>query len=102
MTLSITAEPTSLEVNADGVIRVGGKRVTLGTVVAAFNQGATPEEIVFQYPSLQRRDVYVAIAYYLRHQQDVGVYLQQRQQRASEIRQQNEAAIRSQRYNRLN
>ncbi len=97
MTLSITVEPMPLEVNADGVVRVGGTRVTLDTVVAAFNQGATPEEIVFQYPSLQLRDVYAAIAYYLRHQQDVGVYLQQRQQRASEIRQQNEAAIRSQR-----
>jgi uncharacterized protein (DUF433 family) len=84
-------------VNTDGVVRVGGTRVTLDTVVAAFNQGATAQEIVFQYPSSQLRDVYAAIAYYLRHQQDVGVYLQQRQQRASEISQQDEAAIRGQR-----
>ena len=91
MTLSFTVEPMPLEVNADGVVRVGGTRVTLDTVVAAFNQGATAEEIVFQYPSLQLADVYAAISYYLRHQQEVEVYLQQRQQRASEIRRQNEA-----------
>jgi len=91
MTFSITAEPMPLEVNADGVVRVGGTRVTLDTLVAPFNQGATPEEIVFRYPSLQLADVYAAIGYYLRHQQEVEVYLQQRQQRASEIRQQNEA-----------
>ena len=91
MTLSITVEPMPLEVNADGVVRVGGTRVTLDTVVAAFNQGATAEEIVFQYSSLQLADVYAAISYYLRHQQEVEAYLQQRQQRASEIRWQNEA-----------
>jgi uncharacterized protein (DUF433 family) len=91
MTLSITAEPIPLEVNADGVVRVGGTRVTLDTVVAVFNQGATPEEIVFQYPSLQLADVYAVISFYLRHQQDVEVYLKQRQQRSKEIRRQNEA-----------
>ncbi len=96
MIFSIKAEPMPLEVNADGVVRVGGTRVTLDTVVAAFNQGATAEEIVFQYPSLQLADVYAAISYYLRHQQEVEVYLQQRQQRASEIRRQNEAKFDSQ------
>ena len=91
MNFLIKVEPMPLEVNADGVVRVGGTRVTLDTVVAAFNQGATAEEILFQYPSLQLADVYAAISYYLRHQQEVEVYLQQRQQRASEIRRQNEA-----------
>ncbi len=40
--------------------------------------------------------MYAVISFYLRHQQDVEVYLQQRQQRASEIRQQNEAKFDSQ------
>ncbi|MFE1748499.1 DUF433 domain-containing protein [Coleofasciculus sp. H7-2] len=91
MALSITSEPIPLEVNAEGLVRVGGTRVTLDTVVAAFNSGATAEEIVFQYPSLQLADVYAVISYYLRHRQEVEVYLQQRQKRASEIRKQNEA-----------
>ncbi|GAB1537684.1 hypothetical protein NUACC21_03340 [Scytonema sp. NUACC21] len=90
MTLSITTEPLPLQINADGVVQVSGTRVTLDTVVAAFNQGATAEEIVFQYPSLQLADVYAVISYYLRHQQDVEAYLQQRQQRAHEIRKLNE------------
>ena len=91
MNFLIKVEPMPLEVNADGVVRVGGTRVTLDTVVAAFNQGATAEEILFQYPSLQLADVYAVISYYLRHQQDVEAYLHQRQQRASEICKLNEA-----------
>ncbi len=52
MTLSIAAEPVPLNAGEDGVIRVAGTRVTLDTVVTAFQQGATPEEIVQQYDSL--------------------------------------------------
>lgn len=91
MQIPITAESVPLALNADGVVRVGKTRVTLDTVVASFNQGATAEEIVFQYPSLQLADVYGVIAYYLRHRQDVEVYLQHRQQTASEIRRANQA-----------
>ncbi|MBW4605799.1 MAG: DUF433 domain-containing protein [Hassallia sp. WJT32-NPBG1] len=91
MTLSLITEPLPLQLNPDGVVRVGATRVTLDTVVAAFKQGSTAEEIVFQYSSLQLADVYAVISYYLRHQQDVEAYLQQRQQRASEIRKLNEA-----------
>ena len=53
MALSITPEPMPLMTDQDGVVRVGGTRVTLDTIVMAFNQGATAEEIVLQYPSLQ-------------------------------------------------
>lgn len=91
MTLSLITEPLPLQLNPDGVVRVGATRITLDTVVAAFNQGSTAEEIVFQYSSLQLADVYAVISYYLRHQQDVEAYLQQRQQRSSEIRKLNEA-----------
>lgn len=31
--------------DADGVVRVGGTRVTLDTIVFAFEEGATAEEI---------------------------------------------------------
>ena len=50
MTLAISIEPAPLAVDADGVVRVGGTRVTLDTVVASFNEGATAGEIGFQYP----------------------------------------------------
>jgi len=91
MTLVITTEPISLETDADGVVRVGGTRVTLDTIVAAFNDGATAEEIVHQYPSLHLADVYAVISYYLRQRSEVEAYLRQRRQQAAYIRKQNEA-----------
>lgn len=90
MVIAITTEPLPLAVNPDGVVQVGGTRVTLDTLVASFNQGATAEEIVFQYPSLQLADVYAVISYYLRHRQEVEEYLQQRQQQARHTRKINE------------
>ena len=86
MPLEIVAEPAPLETDADGVVRVGKTRVTLDTVVAVFKQGTTAEEIVYRYPSLKLADVYAAIAFYLKHQQDVEAYLEQRQQQAQEVR----------------
>jgi uncharacterized protein (DUF433 family) len=91
MELEITAPPLPLQTDVDGVVRVGGTRVTLDTVVAAFNDGATAEEIVHQYPSLHLADVYAVIGYYLRQRSEVEAYLRQRQQQADGIRQQNEA-----------
>jgi len=91
MSLTISDEPVPLEINEDGVVRVNGTRVTLDTIVAAFNEGATAEEIVYQYPSLNLTDVYMVISYYLRHRSEVEKYLRQRHQEATFIRQQNEA-----------
>lgn len=91
MILAIVAEPAPLQANEDGVILVGKTRVTLDTVVAVFNQGATAEEIVYRYPSLNLADVYATIAFYLKHQSEVGAYLQQRRQQAQEIRVMNQA-----------
>ena len=91
MALVIAAEPIPLETDADGVVRVRGTRVTLDTIVIAFNEGATAEEIVHQYPSLQLAEVYAVISYYLRRRSDVEAYLRQRQQQADEIRKQNES-----------
>ena len=79
-----------LATDADGVVRIGGTRVTLDTVVAAFDDGATAEEIVHQYPALQLADVYAVITYYLRQRPEVEVYLRQRRQQANDSRQQNE------------
>jgi uncharacterized protein (DUF433 family) len=89
--LVIAAKPIPLEADASGVVRVSGTRVTLDTVVAAFKEGATAEEIVYQYPSLDLADVYAVIAYYLQRRPQVEVYLRQRQEQADEVQKQNEA-----------
>ena len=52
MTMQIEALPMPLRVDDDGVVRVGHTRVTLDTVVVAYLDGASPEEIVNRYPSI--------------------------------------------------
>jgi uncharacterized protein (DUF433 family) len=86
MALEMTSTPLPLATDADGVIRVGGTRVTLDTVISAFRRGATAEEIVQQYPSLDLADVYATLGYYLRHHAAIESYLQQRQDQARLIR----------------
>lgn len=67
-----------LSIDADHVIRVGRTRVTLDTVIAAFLNGATAEEISQDYSSLDLADVYVVIGFYLRHKTIVDHYIDQR------------------------
>ncbi|MBM4032524.1 MAG: DUF433 domain-containing protein [Planctomycetes bacterium] len=86
MAFPIAQEPVPLAADADGVVRVGGTRVTLDTVVAAFLEGATAEEIVSQYPSLDLADAYAAISYYLRHRCEVEAYLRERAEQAEAAR----------------
>ncbi|MGA2133954.1 MAG: DUF433 domain-containing protein [Bryobacteraceae bacterium] len=47
-----TIETIPMVTGDDGVIRVSGTRVTLDSILLAFNDGATPEEIAEQYPFL--------------------------------------------------
>jgi uncharacterized protein (DUF433 family) len=90
MSLTIATEITPLETDADGVVRVGKTRVTLDTIIAAFQEGATAEEIAQQYLSVDLADVDSVISHYLRWQPDVEAYLRQRQQQSEQVRKQNE------------
>jgi uncharacterized protein (DUF433 family) len=93
MSLMVSPDPVPLEADQDGVMRVGSTRVTLDTVVAAFREGATAEEITQQYPSLGLADVYAVIGYYLRHRPEVDDYLQGQRGRANEVRATDEASF---------
>jgi uncharacterized protein (DUF433 family) len=86
MELSIIKAPLPLKKDAYGVVRVGGTRITLETVITTFKNGATCEEIVYQYPSLKLADVYMVISYYLRNQEEVEDYLAEHQEKAKHIR----------------
>jgi uncharacterized protein (DUF433 family) len=90
MTLPIANEPVPLRTDPDGVARVGNTRVTLATVVGAFLDGASAEEIACQYPSLELADVYAVIAYYLRKQAEVDADLRQQQEQVNAVKRQNE------------
>jgi uncharacterized protein (DUF433 family) len=85
-----TVETIPMALGADGVIRIGGTRVTLDTLVAAFRDGATPEEIAHQYPSAALGDIYEVIGYALRHPETVEAYLIQRAAVAVSVRAENE------------
>jgi hypothetical protein len=63
--------------------------IHLDTVVAAFSDGATAEEIAQQYPSLNLADVYYVIGYYVRRPSQVEAYLQQRKAQIEDMRKQN-------------
>lgn len=84
--LTLEAIPLPLRMDADGTVRVGGTRVTLDTVVTAFEQGNTAEDIARQYPSLRLADIYAVISYYLHHREAVAAYLGQRRQEAEALR----------------
>jgi uncharacterized protein (DUF433 family) len=75
----------------DGVIRIGSTRVRLDTVVYAFNEGYTAEEIVAQYPALDLTEVYAVIAYYLGNKTAVDRYVAERADKAESIRREIEA-----------
>jgi hypothetical protein len=62
----------------------------LDTVIGAFADGATAEEIVQQYPTLSLADVYQVIAYYLRQPSDVDAYLRQRKHDGEGVKKRNE------------
>src|SRR5713101_7027240 len=76
--MAAVVEAIPLTKDAHGVYRVGGTRVTLDLVVRAFNRGATAEEIVQKYDSLQLPDVYQVIGYYLKHADELAEYFELR------------------------
>ena len=76
---------------ADGLIRVSGTRVTLDSILLAFSDGATPEEIAQQYPTVPLADIYPLIGYCLRHAAEMEEYLCKRQRESHEVQRQNEA-----------
>ncbi len=88
---SLVARPAPLHMDKDGVIRVGGTRVTLDTVIGAYHNGCVPEEIHFKYPSLKVDDIYAVITYYQWHKGAVDRYLEVRRQQADQMQQENEA-----------
>jgi uncharacterized protein (DUF433 family) len=93
MALFVSAEPIPLKLDEHGTFRVANTRVTLDSVIAAFQNGATAEEISLQYPTLKLADIYAVITYYLRHPEEVEAYLIEQQIAADEVRKKIETKI---------
>lgn len=80
-----------LRTDKDGVIRVGDTRVTLTTIVARHQAGDSPEDIHRGFPTVALSDIYVVIAYYLAHREDVDEYIRQVESEGEVIRHKFEA-----------
>ncbi len=67
MSLAAPTAPSPLRTDEASVIRIGASRVMLERVVHAFDAGASAEEIVATYPTLELGDVYATIALILKY-----------------------------------
>jgi uncharacterized protein (DUF433 family) len=69
MSQAINEVPLSMD--EAGVLRLAGTRVSLDSVIYAFEEGATSEEIVQQYPTLDLAAIYSVLSYYLQNRAEV-------------------------------
>jgi uncharacterized protein (DUF433 family) len=62
----------------DGGYYVAGTRISLDSVVYAFNRGDSPDSILEEFPLLDKVSrVYGAIAFYLDHKPGIDKYLEE-------------------------
>lgn len=85
MPFVIHSEAPPLRVDESGAVRVGNTRVLFVLVVQAFQNGATPEDIVRTFETLNLADTYAVVSYYLRHQAEVEELLAEYDREAEEV-----------------
>ena len=54
---------------------IKGTRISLDSIVHAFNRGAAPESIKNSFPLLSLEQIYGAITFYLSQEQEIDAYL---------------------------
>jgi uncharacterized protein (DUF433 family) len=91
MTVVVSTSEIKLTKTEAGVFRIGDTRVSLDSVIIAFNQGSAPEEIVYDFDSLTLSEVYATISYYLQNQKEVDSYLADRANQNEQVRETVEA-----------
>ena len=84
--MSQASATVPLSTDEAGVLRVAGTRVSLDSVIHAFNDGATPEEIAQDFPTLELSAIYALVGYYLQNRAEVEQYLEQRETQRRELR----------------
>lgn len=84
-TAAVEPEPVPLARDFAGRLMVTGTRAPMDTLVTAFKRGDSPETIHECYDTVPLADVYLVLAYYLRHKTEVEVYLTGQEQRGAEI-----------------
>jgi len=69
----------------EGAYFIAGSRVSLASIIYAFREGASPETIRQNFPSVSLAQVYGAIAFYLSHPRESEAYLQELQRKWREL-----------------
>lgn len=84
----IHTPPETIPVRADehGVMRVAGTRVSLDSLVFAFQDGSSPESIAEQFDVRTLADIYLIPGFYLRHRAEVDEYLLEQQRSGEALR----------------
>jgi len=70
----------------DGGYWIKETRISLDSVVYAFQRGASPESIQQSFPLLTLEEVYGAITYYLAHQAEIDAYLKEEEKKCDSDR----------------
>lgn len=89
--LALAAVQPPIAADATGTMRIAGTRVTLDCLVHAYDRGASAEEVVEQFPTLDLPSVYDTFAYIVRHREGIDEYLAGRGEQATDIREKVEA-----------
>lgn len=84
--LEYPPQEVPLTTDPDGTIRVRGTRVLFDLIVRAYWNGASPEDIVRMYDTLDTSDVYLVIGFYLKNRIPCDAYLREGEVRGAEIR----------------
>jgi len=78
-----TSAPTKIESvvyayqTEHGNWRVTGSRVSIDSIIHAYQQGESPEQIAQNFPALSAEQVHGAIAFYLHHRDMMDRYLKE-------------------------
>jgi uncharacterized protein (DUF433 family) len=93
MSIQEVTVPIHLREDENGVLRVGETRVRLDTVITAWKQGDSPEQIAENFDVLTLADIYAVISYYLHARPEVESYLARNQRRAEQLRSTNTDSV---------
>jgi uncharacterized protein (DUF433 family) len=90
MSIELRRPTLPLRRDSRGVIRVGGSRVTLESLIGAYLEGESPEGILERFPSLNLAGIHSTIAWYLEHFAEAESYLEQSREEGKSNRSQAE------------
>jgi uncharacterized protein (DUF433 family) len=78
MTISDLLVPTVPPVREDsgGVLRIGRTRVSLDSLVAAYNEGASADELAEGFPTLTLGYIHATLGFYHQNRADLDAYLE--------------------------